>query len=380
MKLCMLDKYPHWSEVLSVITYADNPESKEIPFVSRKWLSEDEYYVDPLGKKYTNTVTSGYAANEDRVLLINGDIHLDTHPLNKGKIPYVKLKNKLAIEHTTGYSPWDFTHLIDLVRISLGMYENDNEDSCGSNVIYAMNKKCYDRFIKVDWNAFGRDYYAKYIPLLENFVAKGRIIPTAIEPSQFWLENVSHSKDLELSDHICLCLNWCNLDKAEYVKNLAVLCEKLHKYTGRDIDIKTHPRSRDSFLLSHHKHIDYLPYVHIIPGTQMSKYDLMDKYNLYFVDGTGLGYETAYRNYYNNRDVDIFYISGLPSDEKYHGFDGVPQMGAIPMKDQNDFLSGVDKSNYPIEVIKEGFPHTPGNVPNECYEILTNLSERFRDI
>lgn len=367
MKLSLLDKFPHWSEVLSVLTYAD--EGKDIPFVSHKWLTDEECYVDPLGKRHVNTVTAKYAAKEDRCLVVNGSIHLETHPLSKGKIPYPKLPDKIAIEHTTGYSPWDFLQMIELSEIS----SSHSEDAQGSKVMYMINEKCYRRFMGVDWYQRGKHHFDEWKPRITEMVSKGYVVPTFIEPAQFWLENVRSSENLEHSDHICLCLNWCNLDKVVKVNKIVEICRKLHDYSGKDIDIRLHSYSRKSLF----HFLEELPYVHLIPYESMSKYDVMDKYDLYFVDGTGLGYEIAYRNKFNSRHVDIFYLNGLSSDNFGGGFDGIVEMGATPVYNYEDFISGKDSSNFTNEVIQESFPHTSGNVPNECFEIVTRMSDRI---
>lgn len=177
-------------------------------------------------------------------------------------------------------------------------------------------------------------------------------------------------------DNICLCLNWCNLNKVVKVQEIVNICEQLHNYTGKNIDIRLHSYSRESLF-----HIlKDLPYVNLIPYETMSKYEIMDKYNLYFVDGTGLGYEIAYRSKIQGRDVSIFYLSGLFSDQPFGGFDGIVQMGAVPQYDQNDFVKGQDSSNFSPSVIEESFPHAKGHVAEECYSIITELSEKVKEL
>ena len=368
MKLALLDKFSHWSEVLSVLTYAD----PEIPFVSHKRLSEGECYVDPLGKTYINTITPRYAADQDRCLVINGSLHLETHPLSKGKIPYPKLPYKIAIEHTVGYSPWDFLQMVELSEISA----SHSEDAKGSKVLYLMNKKCYDRFMMTDWNRCGKSYYTPWKSRINELVSKGYVCPTFIEPAQFWVENVPHTLSFEKSDHICLCLNWCNINKVVKVEKVSEICKKLHDYTGKDIDIRLHSYSREGLF----HYLEALPYVHLIPYLSMSKYDIMDKYDIYFVDGTGLGYEIAYRNYFNKRPVDIFYLSGLSGDDSLAGFDGIVEMGATPEHDWIQFVKGFDHSNFSREVILESFPHESGNVPSQCFDIITRYSDKIADL
>lgn len=367
MKLSLLDKFPHWSEVLAVLTYAD--KGGDTPFVSHKWLKNEECYIDPLGLQHTNTITSKYAADQGRCLVVNGSIHLETHPLSKGKIPYPRLPYKIAIEHTTGYSPWDFLQMVELAKIS----STHSEDAQGSKVLYAINEKCYKRFMETNWRQVGKNYYDEQKSIISDLVSKGYVVPAYIEPAQFWLENVQSSPDLEHSDHICICLNWCNLNKVTKVQRVVDICKKIHDYSGKEIDIRLHSYARKSLF-----HIlEELTYVHLIPYESMSKYDVMDKYDLYFVDGTGLGYEIAYRAKYKNRQINIFYLNGLPSDEAFQGFDGIVEMGAVPVYNYEDFLNGQSSSNFTNEVIKESFPHIPGNVANQCYEILDRLSDQI---
>lgn len=365
-KFALLHKFPHWSEVLAVLSYADN---SNVEFVHHK---RGEVYKDPLGREYECFIKSHFDPSET-TLICNGSIHLETHVLSRGKIPYAALPYKLAIEHTTGYSPWDFLQMIRLAEISA----TEPENAQGSKVLYAINDKCCKRFLATDWIAAGKPYYEEWKPRIEEMIRRGYVVPTEIEPAQFWLENVPHTEGLEHSDHICLCLNWCNLNKVTKVKHIVELCKLLHTKSGKEIDIRLHSYSRESLF-----HIlDALPYVHLIPYESMSKYDVMDKYDMYFVDGTGLGYEIAYRNCYNNRPIDIFYLVGLSSDEELGGFDGIRNMGATPIFTHEDYLDGItEHSNFSNEVIRESFPHTPGNVANECYEIMQRLSEVVRTL
>lgn len=342
MKVGLLNKFPHWSEVLAVFNYTNNLECE---FLCHK---KGEVYTDPLGKPYTSLSRGSFSG--DTPLIINGSIHLETFPMSKGKIPYTSIPYKIAIEHTTGYSPWDFLQMVELSEIS---EKGDPEFAQGSKVLYLMNKKCFDRFMATDWTSVNKSYFDEWKPRITRLVDKGYIKPTAIEPAQYWIENVP-STNPEISDHICLCLNWCNINKVVKVKKIVDICKSLHQYTGKDIDIRLHSYSREGLF-----HIlEELPFVHLIPYSSMSKYDIMDKYKLYFVDGTGLGYEIAYRNIINNRPVDIFYLSELFSDENHQGFDGIVDMKATPKYDYKDFICGIDHSNFSDEVIKESFPHS----------------------
>lgn len=359
MNLALLHKFPHWSEVLSVLSYSDQLNCE---FLGCKRGVE---YEDPLGKKFTTFSKSHFS--RDTPLIVNGSIHLETHPMSVGKIPYSALPYKIAIEHTTGYSPWDCLQMVELAEISA---KGDPEYAQGSRVLYLMNKKFYDRFMKVNWISYGKQYYEDWKPRISCLVDKGFVVPTPIEPAQFWLENVDVNREVEKSDHMCICLNWCNLDRVVKIKKIVEICKEIHDYTGKDIDIRLHSYSREGLF----HFLEELPYVHLIPYLSMSKYEVMDKYENYFVDGTGLGYETAYRNMFKDREVNIFYLSGLPSDEEHQGFDGIIEMKAVPEYTYKDFIKGEDHSNFSYEVIKESFPHTTGLVPDQCASIIKDAA------
>lgn len=362
----LLNKFSHWSEALAPLTYTDIGE--EFGFLSHK---RGESYTDPLGRKYGCHIKSCFS--HDDVFVSNGALHLETHPLSKGKIPYSYFPYKIMTNHTTGYSPWDFLQLCELSEIS---EKGDPEFAQGSKVLYLLPKKSFDRFMKVDWNSAGKPYYEEWKPRINKLIDKGYVLPTSYEPAQFWLENVEIERYVEPSDHLCLCLNWCNLNKVVKVKKVVEICKKLHEYTGKDIDIRLHSYSREGLF-----HIlEELPYVHLIPYLSMSKYEVMDKYRTYFVDGTGLGYEIAYRNKYKNKPVDIFYLNGLASDEKLQGFDGIVEMGAVPEYTYEDFLKGQEHSNFSNEVIKESFPHEDLLVLEELKSIFVESAKIVKSL
>ena len=345
----LLSKYPHWDEVLSVLTYGG-----EAYFVSkhRQDLSE---YKDPFGE--THKVYAPSECSYDMPMVVNGSIHLETHPLSKGVIPYSSFKRKLAIEHTTGCSPWDFLQMVDLAKISR---DGDPEFAQGCFLTFLMYKKFYDRFMKSDFTdtARGKDVFEGYKKLIDDLINTKYIDVINIEPSQFWLDNVPYNE--EKDDAICILMNWCNFKKMTDVQKLSEIVQQIHQVSGRDIHIKLHSYSRESFL----KYLNF-PYVKIIKYDECSKYDIMDKYYTYFVDGTGIGYETAYRSQHFGRQIDIFNISGFASE--YDQFEGVKCMNVLPVCDQEDFIKGARQSNYPDDVIKDFFPHKSKMIPFECY-------------
>lgn len=362
-QLALLHKFNHWSEVLSVLTYSTDVTCQ---FVGAK---KDVEYSDPSGQVHTTKRRGVF--DSGTLMIVNGSIHLETFPLSKGKIPYTSFPYKIAIEHTSGYSPWDFLQMVELAEISA----SKSEDAQGSTVLYLMNRKCYERFMNVNWSALGKDYYEAWKPRISAMIDQGYIKPEFIEPAQYWLQTVSKSRR-PLSDHICLCLNWCNLNKVSKIKQIIEICERLHKYTNRKIDIRLHSYSRDVT-----KYFETIPYITLIPYESMSKYDLMDIYSDYFVDGTGLGYEIAYRNKFYERDINIFYLKGLSSDNPLGGFDGIVEMGAAPRYTHEDFLNGQLTSNFSDEVIKESFPHnglTP--ISTDCTRIILSYESHVKSL
>lgn len=363
--IALLHKFPHWSEVLSVLNYSDKLSCKFLAY------KKDITYKDPLNHEYVTHSRSQFS--RDTPVIVNGSIHLETHSLSRGKIPYASLPYKIAIEHTTGYSPWDFLQMVELVEIS---EKGDPEYAQGSKVLYLMNSKCYERFMNTDWAGLGKSYYESWKPRINNLVDKGYIKPTLIEPSQYWLEKVE-SGNIEVSNNLCVCINWCNVNSVRKINNLIKICNKLHDYTGLGIDMRLHSYSKKDLL---HIFKDKAPYINLIPYESMSKYCIMDKYKTYFVDGTGLGYEIAYRNRYRQRNVNIFYLSGLNSDNPLGGFDGIVNMKATPQYNYYDFLGGRNTSNFTEDIITESFPHSPGHVVEECSDIIINSIDKVKSL
>lgn len=363
------NEFPHWSETLSALTHADSVD--KIEFCHYKTIKPEDRYVDPLGKVH-ECFTQGHF-NPDTPLVVNGSIHLETSPMSYGVIPYNKFKYKVAIEHTTGYSPWDYLQMVDLANIS----RDDPEKAGSCKLRFLMNHRFYSRFMAVDWCKYGYDDYEKYKEIIEKSIKDGFVKLESFEPTQFWLETVPVNYR-DQSDHICVVLNWANFKKAKYVQKIVEICRELHKNTGLDIDIKLHSYCKESFL----KYLEAFPFIHIMPYLNVSKYDIMDKYNLFFVDSTGFGYECAYRNKYNNRLVDIFYMSGLPAEDTE--FRGTKFMGVNPVYDQNDFLQHkVSHSNYSADIIERTFPHkhsTSEEDITEVYDMIVRNAEEVKSL
>lgn len=362
------NEFPHWSETLSALTYATEQKADElVEFCHYRKITPENWYIDPLGKVQKSYTQGDFS--KDTPLIVNGSIHLETSPMSYGVIPYNKFKYKIAIEHTTGYSPWDYLQMVDLANIS----RDNPKDAGGCKLRFLMNKKFYNRFMKVDWNSVGYSDYENYKPIIEQSIKDGYVKLESYEPTQFWLDTVPTKVGLEQSNHICLVLNWANFKKGKYVQQIVEICRDLHKYTGLDIDIKLHSYCKESFL----KYFEAFDFIHIIPYLNTSKYDIMDKYSLFFVDSTGFGYECSYRNMKKGRNIDIFYVSGLPAEDTE--FRGTKFMGVNPVYTHIDFLNGVTHSNYPEDVIKESFPHK-GNAFDNIKEVYGTIIKNCNEI
>lgn len=360
MEIALLNKFVHWNEVLSVFVYSEKPAR----FVAK---TQKEDYTDPLGFVHKSH-TQGDFDFDNSVMLVNGSVHLETMPLSYNKIPYTKFPRKLAIEHTTGASPWDFMQMVDLAMISK---KGDPEYAQGCHLTFLMYKKFYDYFMKADFTDThrGKEVFDNYKRIIDEEVQGNHkyINLVNIEPSQFWLDMVPHRVTQVNNDAICILMNWCNFKKASDVLKIAQMCEQLHNVSGKEIHLKLHSYCKESFL----KYLS-APYIKVLPYDSVSKYDIIDQYNTYFVDGTGLGYELGYRRR-NDPNCQIFNVTGF--DSEYNQFEGVKCMGVLPINDQNDFVKGCRQSNYPDGVIRSFFPHKETTmIPTECYdEIIKNI-------
>lgn len=352
--LNLLSKFPHWNEVLSVFTYGG-----EAYLVAK---SKQEDYIDPLGNPH-KIWTSGQV-DRSYPMLVNGSIHLETHPLSYGVIPYGKFKRKLAIEHTTGCSPWDFLQMVDLAKIS---YDNDPNYSQGCNLTFLMYKKFYERFMKSDFTdtKHGKEYFEDYKRTIDTLIASGNVDIIDIEPTQFWLEKTPYTpSNIDTSNAVCIMMNWCNFKKSDDVIKIAKIAEDIHKSSGKEVHIKLHSFCKESYL----KYLN-APYIKILKYEDSPKYSVIDNYDTFFVDGTGIGYETAYRAEKFSKKVDIFAVTGF--DSEYNQFEGVKCMNVLPVCSHEDYIRGARESSYPEGVIRDFFPHVNKDmIAFECYNTI----------
>lgn len=368
MKLALINKFNPWNEVLSVIKYSDIVQSD---FCSAKKVTKEGLYTDPLGRTYENFIKSDFS--KDDTMIIPGDVHRQTHPLSYGQIPYGYFKKKVALTHTSGWSPWDYLSMIELALIS----KNDPEKAHDTKLVLMLNNKFYEAFMKVDWTKtiYG-DNYESQKKLIEEAVNAGYIRLVDLEPSQFWLDKVGEkwrqTNQVKNDEVIGVGLNWANFLTAKNVNKIAEVFERIHKKTGKKLHLKMHNSSQSKYQKCLQDLIDrgILLYSEF---KDMDKYDFMTRYNTYLVDGTGLGYETAYLNY-DNPNFNIYYFRGL--DAATDQFGGIEEMGAVPEHDQEDLILGL-RSNYPQEILDKTYPHPRGsNLPDIFVnEILMSINQ-----
>lgn len=351
MKLALINKFNPWNEVLSVLKYTDKVESD---FCSSKRVPKEGEYTDPLGWNHKNFIKSDFSKSD--VMIIPGDVHRQTHPLSYGQIPYGYFSRKVALTHTCGWSPWDYLSMIELALIS----KNDPEKAHNTKLVYMLNSKFYNRFMGVDWTQteFGDDYES-WKPRIEEALSSGYVILTDLEPSQWWLDKVGMKwNDInyhKIDDTIGVGLNWANFRSAKNVEKIADGLLKVYNATGKRLHLKMHnsPQSRYQSKLDPLIEKGILVYSEF---KDMDKYDFITRYTTYIVDGTGLGYETAYLNE-GNPDFNIYYFDGL--EASHIQFGGVDEMKAVPEGTIQDLING-EPSNYSDEIYSKTYPHIKG--------------------
>lgn len=371
MNLAMLHKFPHWSETLSVLKYANISGDKYVDFLANK---KGEIYTDPLGNNHKVYSKGGF--NHEDLFICNGSVHLETFPLSVGKIPYSYFPYKIGIEHTSSTVIFDHLAMVDLAKISA----DDPENAQGSKFIFFMYKKFYDVFMNTNWDNTALSEKCNYYKndLIPELIDRGYIKVVNIEPTQYWLEIVPHHYSEGRQDDICIVLNWSNFKKASYVQEILKRCVELNKYSGKDIYLKLHSYCKEAFL----KYFEPYEFIKILPYESVSKYDVMDRFTTYFVDGTGFGYELSYRAKFFGDNINIFYMEDLPAEN--NEFAGLLDMyldgsiSTIPQYNYKDFISGKSNSNFNPELINRYFPHVPGSdIPDQCYRILTENTENY---
>lgn len=360
MKVCAPFRYPHWNEVSAVPMNSDLLEMYFMNTKSRKPLE----FTDPLGRNHYKSISRFEINSEDTCLLICGNVQRWTHPLNKGKIPYTGIHDKIFTGHTTGYSPWD---QVDMVELALMKFDNP-ENNLGTNGIYLMPNKFFRRFISIDWRI---DKYKKLKDDIFRGLDKKTIILCDYEPFQYWIDNIPRRVDRRDPDTIGVALNWSQFQTRSNLEKIREDLIRINRSTGKRIHIKYHNSYKKDFE-SFTKDLDFIVHTRF---EDLDKFTFMDMYETYIVDATGFGYELAHRVRRFNDDVSIFYFDGLEASRDE--FLGVEEMGVVPTKTHEDLIKGSTKSWYPLGVVEESFPYSDSVfVPDElCKVILLSINQ-----
>ena len=365
MEFALLAKnFGAWMEAQAVITYSNLFESK---FACRSPKSIP-VYLDPLGKEHESHRCGDFSP--DTTMIVPGDVHRQTHPLSYGTIPYQRFERKLATTHTSGWSPWDYIGMVDLAMIS----RDEPEKARNCRLMFIMNRKFYDRFMDVPWSSEREEvrFYEDYKDRIDKLIEQGYVVLDQHEPSQFWLSKVPR-KVTERVDEVGIALNWANFKTGRNVGFIVSQLEKYHEITGKRINIKMHSFLKKSFL----KYFDDKDYINVYRFDEFSKYDFMDSYTTYVVDGTGLGYEIAFRG--KDEDIDVIDFDGLEAEDSE--FLGLREMKASPVRSLSDYINGYSgRSNFERSIIESTYPYrcSPDEIPNEIGRMFLRHDEELR--
>lgn len=358
-------KFDHWNEYSSVVTYAD-PAPMNMRYFKVPSKSKDTEYIDPNG-----TVHVGVSRSEitpDDYILIAGDVQRWTHPLSEAKIPYKKCPKKIFISHTSGWSPWDQEAMIELALMQF----KDPVAAQHCSGVYFMSKKFYNKFMQIDWK---NEAYITLRNDINECISRGVLIIDDYEPSQFWLSQKPQQVKERNPDIIGVALNWCEFLSKTSKNHLRSELQRIHEATGKKLHIKMHHFSKN-FRFYIRGMEDYIIFDEF---EDLDKYKFMDMYETYLVDGTGLGYEIAYRARLHNTKVNLYYFEGL--EGRNDQFLGIEEMGVLPVHTHNDLINGCSSSNYPSWVIDQTYPYDDyTKIPNQLSEVILRCSDRVDEL
>lgn len=355
-------KSVQWNDYSSILQY-----SPDINFNFFKVQSKNNppEYVDPTGRSYEPASKSSIDKNS--FILIAGDIQRWSHPLSLGKIPYTGFKKKIFTTHTSGWSPWDQEAGVELALMRFRNPQNNQ----GTYGCYIMPRRFYQRFMNHNWSN------DKYKILQEDIVTaldKKVLLIEDYEPSQYWLDNVPCQSTVRDSSTIGVALNWCQFKTRESMKKIREILIRVHNATGKTLHIKFHHYYIKDFL----PYIKDLDYVKTDKYEDLYKYEFTDKYEMYLVDSTGIGYEIAYRAQKFNQKVNLFYISGLIGEQDE--FLGVTDLGATPEKTHEDLINGCTTSNYSELILSETYPYSnKDNIISKITNVVMKASQLVED-
>lgn len=362
MKLALLRRnFKAWTESEAVLFY--NTVGVECQFVNRT-PSKVKEYTDPLGRVEEIHPYRDFNFDED-VMVVPGDVQRQTHPMSYGKIGYKEFKYKISTTHTSGWSPWDYLAMVELSKMS----RDCPKDAGGCHMINIMNEKFYKYFMRVDWSETVPKY-EEYKPIIESLINDQYICLDRHEPSQYWLNSIP-KQCITRVDEIGVALNWANFKTKTNVLRIVDKLKKLHDATGKLINIKFHPYLKPSYI----KLFSEYDFIKTYTFEEMYKYEFTDKYTAYVVDGTGLGYEVAYRSKLYGDNIDIYYFDGLDADKVE--FLGITDMGVVPEVSVSDLILDPSlHSSFPKEVLELTYPYSKDeDISNEIALTLKKYAE-----
>lgn len=367
--LACLDKFPHWSEYLAPLGYGLT--EKDFSFLSFK---KGPDYVDPLGTAHKIHTKGWYDGNDQRpdIFLCSGDIHRQTHPLSVGTVPYDQFTRKIVLPHTVGLAPYDVHANGELAALT------GHPGAKGAKITDIVKGAFVRRFMNTDFHD-DQTFYVRptkervnlneFKLKLAEWIGEGSTVVRDIEPSQFWLDSVPVRQECINDKYVGVALNWCSLRSAAYCNHIFDQLQHAAQRLNKVFVVRMHSYARDF-------DGSKWPYLDFRMADGMSKYDFMDSFMNYVVDGTGWGYECAYRR--RNSGVNFYQIKTLCNQDE---FSGIEEMDVLPVHNLGDWVRNPGlQSNYPAGLIADVFPHVPGSdIPSQCRRVIYDILDKEYD-
>ena len=333
-------RFNHWTEPSAVLLMNDLYPT----MLCTNKLPECEKYVSPTGSQYTVFDQMEVTPSMNAVYIHQGDIHRQCSKEKQGKINAPHVKRQLVLPHTVGLAPYD-------VYANLTYAELSNEDVKITNV---MKKSHYDLIMEGDF-LDNESFYERPTDervllkdmreLMVRSVGEGRTEFFDLEPEEYWLNLFPKTKKRE-SNSVCVALNWCSVRDDRHSDYLIERLKRLRNvicplYT---ITIRLHSFDqgvKEKFMKEGFQIEE-----------EMSKWDSMDTYEVFIVDGTGYGLEASYRGWKDG--VRVFNLRSLCQNQE---FGGLEQMMVYPTRPLAAFISNPEiHSNYPEWLMDVAFP------------------------
>lgn len=357
-----LDKFPHWSEYLAPLGVG-LPED-QFSFLSFKSQPD---YVDPSGKSHPIRVKGWYGKEvKTDIFIASGGIHWQTHPLSINTVPYDKFQRKLITQHTTGWSPYELYQNASIAALT------GQPGAKGAKITDLMKRGIYERFMATD---FGDEEIYFRLPNekwkfsdLQVFIKKcvddGTSVLVDMEPSQHWLDVIPRTVEVRDSKYVGVAVNWCSIKTKAYLNFVLQQLNDAAQKLGKIFVLRMHNYS-DPFDTS------LFPFIEI--EDKLTKYEFMDAFHNYVSDGTGLGYEIAYRNH--NLPVSIYHIHTHCYEKEFKGTDVMEVLPVVDVLQWADNPTLV--SWYPEGVLAQTFPHSQNSdIPQQCREVIYGILDK----